>query len=165
MSIIRINTAELFVGHSPQVIETGGVGSCVVVCLYDPKNHIGGMAHLSLPGEEQAFAQPALVIGDSGVVGQEKKARYAVTGIRALLEEMKKNGAEKSEIVAKIVGGSEMFKSLSKREGIGKRITQSVRETLRLHKIEIDSQDIGGSIGRNVKFDLANGGVEITKKM
>jgi len=37
MTTITINAGELHIGESPDILETHGVGSCVVVCLYDVK--------------------------------------------------------------------------------------------------------------------------------
>ncbi len=49
--------------------------------------------------------------------------------------------------------------------GIGWENTTSARETLARHGIAIETEVVGGTVGRNVRFDCATGIVEITTKV
>ena len=48
-NLIEIRAAELVAGNEDTVIVTNGVGSCIVVVLYDRLVRVGGMAHAILP--------------------------------------------------------------------------------------------------------------------
>ena len=43
--LIEINMGEMVVSGQDVKIKTGGIGSCVVITMYDEDKHIGGMAH------------------------------------------------------------------------------------------------------------------------
>lgn len=124
------------------------LGSCVGICLYDQKNKIAGMSHIMLPE----------------MLGEDKNPnKYADKAIPNLINMMKKSGANKKNIVAKISGGAVMFnlpqlKYLSK---IGENNIIAVKKILKELGIRIISEDTGGSFGRNVYFDAQNGEIEI----
>ena len=46
---VEIHIAELYAGDEDFIITTSGVGSCIVIVLYDRLMRIGGMAHAILP--------------------------------------------------------------------------------------------------------------------
>ncbi len=50
---IMIIVGKGVVRKAPVVFSSVGLGSCVVVTLYDAKRHIGGFAHILLPGNRQ----------------------------------------------------------------------------------------------------------------
>jgi chemotaxis protein CheD len=80
-----------------------------------------------------------------------------------MMEELLELGAEKDCLVAKILGGANMFEALhpSGAEGVGARNARAARETLELLGIPLLAEDIGGNHGRTVEFDLATGEVRI----
>jgi len=61
---------------------------------------------------------------------------------------------------------SEMFSSLiSSKRSVGVRNIDSVREKLKELAIPIIAEDVGGKVGRSVKFFLENGETEIRKRI
>ena len=145
-----IGIAQLHVASAPGKIMTIGLGSCVGVTLYDAYNRIGGMVHIML-SDSKRFA-----LKDSSDVN---KAKYADTGIIELLEKMIEMGADRSNIVAKIAGGAQMFEI---DEGndilcIGERNIEATREVLSQLNIDIIGEDVGLDYGRTIELNLENG--------
>ncbi len=158
---VEIKIAELFVGDSSHVIITNGVGSCIIVVLHDRLSRIGGMAHAILPNSRGAI--PATLSKDD--IGR-RFVKYANSAVDMLIEEIEAAGGVKEHLVAKLVGGAHMFSLLEgDKFGIGWENTESARERLAFHGITIETEVVGGTAGRNVRFDCATGIVEITTKV
>ncbi|MGI6144215.1 MAG: chemotaxis protein CheD [Peptococcia bacterium] len=144
---IKIGIAELKTAFSPATLFTAGLGSCIGVCLWDPKIKLGGIVHIMLPDS---------TLGRNHVIN---KAKYVDTGIRALIDEMLSKGANKRRLVAKIAGGAQMFIMQSNLEmlKIGERNIEAVRNELKHQNIKLISEDVGGNYGRTIEFFTENG--------
>ncbi|MFA6449899.1 MAG: chemotaxis protein CheD [bacterium] len=145
----RVGVADMLVGKSPLVLSTV-LGSCVGVMIYDPAEGIGGLCHIML-----AHAPAA----------NENPAKYADTAIPAMLRRIIRKGAALERLVAKIVGGANMFgfKNNSFAD-IGKNNVAAVRECLARENIPIAAQEVGGNHGRTVYFALESGAVFVKIK-
>lgn len=130
----------------PDKLMTAGLGSCVGVCLLDKVTRVAGMVHIMLPSSIQAR-------------NNQNRAKFADSGIAAILEEMEKNGASRVRIVAKIAGGAQMFKFSEESNimKIGERNTAAVIEVLGGYRIPILANDTGGNYGRTIIFDAQTG--------
>ena len=160
-TITEIRIAELYAGSESDVIVTNGVGSCIVIVLYDRLSRIGGMAHAILP----RLKSPLLINLPRDVQGK-RFVKYADLAVDTLIEEVIAIGGKKEHIVAKLVGGAHMFSLLEgDKFGIGWENTNSARERLAGHNIAIETEVVGGTVGRNVRFDCGTGIVEITTKV
>ena len=160
-TIVEIKIAELFVGDSSHVIITNGVGSCVIIVLYDRLAHIGGMAHAILP-RTRNIKTPVFPKDAAGKIF----VKFADTAVDTLLEEVIAEGGTKEHLVAKLIGGAHMFSLLEgDKFGIGFENTESARERLAFHGVPIETEVVGGTVGRNVHFDCGTGIVEITTKV
>mgnify|MGYP001029270472 CR=1 FL=1 len=142
---IKVTIGDLAVGSSPYVISTYGLGSCVAVMLYDPVTKIGGMNHFLLPTNTPNRVEKNL-------------AKFSDTGIKMLIEKLMMLGAKEERIIAKLVGGANMFPMLNK-SSIGQKNIEAALKILGKYSINIVSQDTGGNWGRSVDFDLSNGNV------
>lgn len=147
-----ISTGAYEVGESPQIFSSYGIGSCVVVCLYDKAKRFGGLIHAMLP--EQGTSQ-------------QSAARFVDSGIIELVSKLNSMGVKSEEMEAKLIGGAHMFQALnsSDRENLGERNVKAAERVLGKLGIKIDSEDIGGSVGRSVEFDLQSGVVKVVTKM
>lgn len=148
--IVQVGMADLKVVSPPDKLMTAGLGSCVGVCLLDKNSHTAGMVHIMLPSSLQAR-------------NNQNRAKFADSGITFLIEEMEKNGASRSRLVAKIAGGAQMFKfseesSIMK---IGERNAAAVVETLNSYRIPILANDTGGNYGRTIIFDSQTGELSV----
>jgi chemotaxis protein CheD len=150
MKVPRIvGIGQLAVCHSPEQLSCLGLGSCVAVILYDPQTRVGGMAHVLLPKAPQKV---------------DMEGKYADTGTRKLVKEMTLNGATNDRMIAKLVGGAQMFKNLNVHfANIGRFNVLEVRKTLREFPIRIVAEDVEGDRGRSASLDSATGHVTVKK--
>ncbi len=144
--MIKVGMADLNICRAPDAITTLGLGSCVGVVLYDKSTQIAGMVHVMLP--------------DSTMVRQnQNKAKFADTGIDALLDQMAKAGAKTTALTAKIAGGAQMFNFSTNNEmlRVGQRNVEAVKKKLGKLNIRILAEDTGENYGRTVEFYPENG--------
>ena len=162
--MFKIRIAEYQVKRSPASLKVSGLGSCVALALYDPQTKIGGVAHILLPGpapnEENENGPPG-----------KWYTKYADRAINRLIEEMEKEGSENKRIIAKIAGGANMFTSLFQNETgpnimkpVGIRNVEAVKENLKKRSIPIKGEDIGGSSGRTISFEISSGDMIVNTK-
>jgi chemotaxis protein CheD len=145
---IIVETGSIKISNDSNALITSALGSCVAITLYDKKQKLGGMVHYILPENP----------------GGKKKAKYADSGIKLLLEKMLEFNARKEDLKAKMVGGAIMFEEFMEDIGnsIGKRNVKKGKEILNELGIKLIAQDIGGNYGRSVRFQLSDGNVYIT---
>lgn len=138
---------------TPCTVLTIGLGSCVGICLYDRRRKIAGLAHIMLPDSSK-------VRNNSSVF------KFADTAIPLAIEEMVKQGAFKANLVAKIAGGAQMFKSASNsfQSDIGSRNIAAVEEALKKSGIFIIEKDVGGNDGRTMIVNSQTGLVTIKSR-
>ncbi len=136
---INIKSGELAFGTKGEILSTV-LGSCIAVCIYDQELKIGGMNHYLLPRpcEENCSLQ------------------YGIYAIPALIKEFKKRGSLPKNLVAKIIGGATSPDSSSKVE-VGSENIRLAREILNQFGIPIMVEEVGGNIGRQVKFHTSTG--------
>lgn len=139
--IIKVGMADLNVCTSPNAITTLGLGSCVGIVLHDPIRKIAGMVHVMLPDSTK-------------IINNENKAKFADTGIDALILEMTKIGADKRVLYAKIAGGAQMFAFSNNNEmmRIGDRNVEATKMKLQQLGIAIKAEDTGANYGRTIEF-------------
>lgn len=143
---IKVGMADLQFAQHPGVLVTLGLGSCVGIALYDRRTKMIGLAHIMLPWSHQA-------------INNGNKAKFADTGIRLLLDKMLVNGARKSNIVAKLAGGAQMFSFASNVDliRVGQRNVDAAKEVLRELRIPVISEDTGGNYGRTIELYSEDG--------
>lgn len=148
---IDIGMGQLTVERSPSVITTGGVGSCMVVCLYSATQQAGAMAHVMLP---KRFSPETPI--------DETQYKFADVAIIVMLQKLEAMGIRKTSLVAKIVGGSNMFPEVQGRsQRVGEKNIEAVKEFLMSSGVTVASEHTGGTVGRTVAFDVGNGIVSI----
>ena len=148
--VVRVGIADMNIVHAPNTIRTSGLGSCVGVVLYDEMKKIAGLLHVMLP--------------DSSLRRSDKlnPAKFADTGIYALMEMLKAEGARPLTLKAKIAGGSQMFQfGTSDSIRIGPRNVEAVKKELSRLRIPIIAEDTGGSSGRTIEFDPTSSSLSI----
>lgn len=112
------------------------LGSCVAVCLFEPKLKFGGMNHFLLPSKRTGTSDDTDVVlaGD-----------YAM---EVLVNAMLGKGAQKSRLVAKAFGGGNIVSSI--RMAIGDRNAEFAVEWLSREGIPLIASDFGGPWSRKV---------------
>lgn len=147
---LKIGMADLKVSKAPDLLTTLGLGSCVGITLYDKQTKVVGMAHIMLPSSKE-------------IKNNENKAKFADTGIEELLNQMIKAGANKSNLVAKIAGGSQMFNFNTNNDTlkVGERNVIATKEKLKEVGIKIVAEDTGGNFGRTIVIDSEDGSLQV----
>jgi chemotaxis protein CheD len=147
---IPVGMGELEISRPPGCLVVYGIGSCVIVSLYDKKQKIGGFSHIMLP--------------DSTGIPKEKinPGKFADTAIPLLYQKMADEGAFTSKLEAKVIGGAEMFPPTEDfSSNVGKDNIEAVACVLKKLHIPVVSEDIGGSKGRSIEMDLDSGVIKL----
>jgi len=146
---IEVSMGRGAVTTAPHIILSSGLGSCVVVTLYDTKRKLGGLAHIMLP--------------DSiSLNGSHPAYKCADTAIATLIKELRSMRASPRDMVAKLVGGAKMFLSSDDfGPGIGGQNILSVKRILTRRRIPVIAENTGGNYGRSVEFYLDSGKVMV----
>lgn len=135
--------AEIFVTSEATMISTV-LGSCVAVCLWDPRSLIGGMNHYLLPlWNGDGLATP----------------KYGNIAIRQLVEKMLVKGAERKNLQAKIFGGAAMWCNTDGLFAIGLRNIELAQQQLGELQIPVVASDVGGTQSRKIFFNTGDGSV------
>ena len=148
MDKIIVGIAEGKVARENQVLISYALGSCVGVCLYDPRERIAGMAHIILPGRKYS-------------AHWDNAYKFADEGIHELMNQMREQGARPADLIAKIAGGARMFGPSSGKMDIGQQNVEAVRESLAQEGIRLVAQHTGRNYGRTILFYAENGRLEV----
>jgi chemotaxis protein CheD len=73
-----------------------------------------------------------------------------------LIEKMLRNGSNTSDLIAKVFGGANQMNSSME---IGARNIEIAKEVLANHRIKIIAENVGGSVGRKLKYHTGTGQV------
>ncbi len=140
----RIPTHAIIVGEVKASADplrvTTLVGSCIAVCLFDPKYNIGGMNHFMLPSSSTTQAQCAT---------------YGIHAMELLINEIMKLGGDRRRLVAKVFGGGNVLgrnEAPGSKFAIGDRNAEFAMEFLQTDGIPVVAQSVGGLTGRQIQF-------------
>jgi chemotaxis protein CheD len=140
---LKVGIAEYRVSSSEAVLTTSGLGSCLGVAIHDDAAGVAGLVHVMLPAAEE--------------MNDGNAAKFADTGIEVMVEAMEEEGADPSNMVAKVAGGSDMLDFSENGSGIGVRNIETTRETLDDLGIPLTEEDVGGDHGRSVRLETRTG--------
>jgi len=130
----------LFAEKKPYLVDTV-LGSCVAVCLFDTRLKIGGINHYMLPlWNGNGLASPKF-----GNIATEK-----------LIEKMLRNGSNTSDLIAKVFGGANQMNTSLR---IGDQNIEVARQTLANYGIKIIAENVGGGVGRKLRYNTSTGQV------
>lgn len=127
------------------------LGSCVSVCLRDPKTGIGGMNHFMLPE------------GGDPHNPLSNPARYGGYAMEVLINQLIKLGASRSRFEAKVFGGGAVMRGFTM-HNVGERNSEFVLEYLERERIRILAQDLLDIYPRKVYY-FPNSGRVLVKKL
>ncbi|MBB5213443.1 chemotaxis protein CheD [Parapusillimonas granuli] len=119
------------------------LGSCVAVCLYDPKLRLAGMNHFLLPG------------GSRRHVNDDDTVLHGDYAMEVLRNAMFARGASEDRLVAKAFGGGNVVNAIHM--AIGTRNAEFARQWLQREGIPLLADDMGGSWSRKVVLDPLTG--------
>jgi chemotaxis protein CheD len=147
---IRVGMGDIAVAQGSNTLAIIGLGSCVGVALYVSKSKIGGLAHIMLP--DSTKSRPGMSVD-----------KYADTGLAIMLERMRKVGADPLWMTARLVGGASMFKAANNTSAfnIGENNVAACREFLKNRKIRVTGEEVLGTKGRTMRFNLDTGQINV----
>lgn len=138
-----LNPSKIFVSRQAYEVITV-LGSCVSVCLFDTKQHIGGINHFMLPfWNGKDLPSP----------------KFGSIAIEKLINKMIDTGANKRDLIAKVFGGSEVIQSTNNIFRIGQKNVEIAHQMLNKEGIPVISQSTGNHLGRKVLFRTSTGEV------
>ncbi|PLX66795.1 MAG: chemotaxis protein CheD [Denitrovibrio sp.] len=107
------------------------ISSCVAVCLYDTESKVYGMNHLMLGTATKEMSELELA------------TRYGVHSMELLINDMLSKGAIKSNLQAKIFGGSSVLNTADN-PNIGTLNSEFVKAFLDIEDIPLVASSLGG---------------------
>lgn len=148
--VVAIGEMRVSTGAGERLM-TYGLGSCVVVTLYDPVARVGGMLHALLPAP--LYAPKA----------EESPTRFVDPGLTHLLAAVEEWGAVRRRLVACLCGGAQMFAVPGRSDSlaIGPRNVKQAEELLQTLRLPLVGRATGGQVGRTVRLYLATGCVTV----
>ena len=149
LNVVRVGMSEMKIASPPTILTTT-VGSCIALCMYARRFHIGGMAHIVLPT-------------NNGLKDEDSPFKFADTAVPGLASALRSKGVKHYSLEAKIAGGANMFSMIDNPVlNIGKKNIAMVKTVLAREKIPLVAEDVGGTCGRRIEFDVSSGKLKIT---
>ena len=146
MSQVVVDIADARVSRNvDDVLVTHSLGSCVGVMVYDPVVHVGGMIHCMLP---LSSVDPRKA--------QEKPFMFVDTGMVLFLGQLFELGLVRSRALVKVAGCSRILDN-NNLFRIGERNYTVLRKLLWKNGLMIKSENVGGSVSRTVRLEIATG--------
>jgi len=121
-------------------------GICVVICLSDSINGIGGMGHFVVPESK----------GTEGIFADEI-AQKSITKIELLIGEIVKLGGDRKNCDATIFGAGYLDDNKYGFENLSETSIQFINDYFSLEKIKVRKMDLGGNSRRQINFFLEDG--------
>lgn len=142
---IDVNTGEVKTSKKTP-LGVAAIGSCIVITAYDPKNKVGAIAHIMLPGKSPDK--------------NSEKTKHAQDGIDQLLQTMKMIGSDPSNLDICLVGAGNVLKKHD--DTICRDNINSTAEILKSKNLKPKASILGGTKRKSVLLDVENGTVYYT---
>ncbi|MEM9433272.1 MAG: chemotaxis protein CheD [Pseudomonadota bacterium] len=139
-NLITVTQGDYRVSAKSNDVFTTVLGSCVSVCLFDPKSRVGGMNHFLLPRESNARSTDCI--------------KYGTNAMEVLINKILQMGGRKQNLQAKLFGGASLVSNLG---NIGEKNIVFAREFLDAESIECIAESLGGTNARRLRFAPTSG--------
>lgn len=142
-----VGMAELKTAGPGEALVTLGLGSCVVIAVYEAERKLGSLAHIMLPRKSSGRRREG-----------ENMNKYADIAIPAAIQALVDMGGDRTSMTARIAGGSCMFDLAGEGQGdIGRRNVEAVKSILKSCDVPLVGEDTGGNRGRSIEFRIDSG--------
>lgn len=141
---VYVATGEVKCARAEGMLESIAIGSCVVVCAYDPVRAIGVMAHVMLPGTAPANET-------------DLTTKYAHNALDRLFQLMHEYNCHMCNIEVCLIGAANVLErndDLTARKNL-----DSILAFLHKKDIPVVAQSVGGVIRRSARLDIHTGNV------
>ena len=140
-----LKSSEFYVTNKPMILEVL-VGSCVSVCLYNPKNGSAAMNHF-------LRAQPP---GDDAVdIGE-----FGSTSTKHIISKLMAVDNVPGHYRAMVFGGAAVVKVAGMDSDIGRKNVDVALKVLAEARIRVVKKEVLGNRGRRIKFNTETGTIE-----
>lgn len=146
MKTVVVGVGDCRVSAEPVEIVTYALGSCIAVVIWDPVARVGGLLHFMLPESSV----------DRDTQGRSNPYRYADTGTPLLFRAAYELGADKRRLLVRLAGGANVVDGGGV-FNIGRRNYAAVRKILWKAGVLVHGEDVGGSVSRTVRLEVASG--------
>lgn len=149
-----LKPGEAQLSRRPAVLKTI-LGSCVGVTFWSPRLRIGALCHGILPRFPEG--------GDPS-----DGYRYVDFSIHDLTRRLDLLGATRSELEIKVFGGANMLWTRdmnSQVPTVGQSNLEAALDVLREGRFNVVGCDVGGTVGRNIRFQTWDGHVFLRRPM
>lgn len=146
--VVRILPGEYHATDQDAVMSTV-LGSCVSVCLHDPRNRVGGMNHFMLPGRGLNQAEQ-----------DAESPRYGSHAMDLLIRHLIELGGDAAGFEAKVFGAGRVMQAMT---DIGRHNADFAIRYLESKKIRVAAVDVGDIYPRKIFFESATGKVLVRK--
>lgn len=155
LPVTYLKPGEALFSQSPALVTTV-LGSCVSVTLYNSRCDIGGICHGILPYCRSPDDCTAIC---------RDVFKYVHCSIARLLERFEQKGIRRTEIEAKLFGGSDAIYSDNRAVPlwVGKRNIEAARQALGSNGLRAVSGQVGGIFGRKLYFFTHTGEVLVKR--
>ena len=126
------------------------LGSCVSMIVWHPQSGMAGMSHAVLPSRSRRAEVVAL------------DGRFCDEAMALLQQELVRSGAAAQQFHVYLVGGGQMYQTLSGALSIGARNIDAARKLLNQAGFLIRAEHVGREGDRKVELDLRSGYVIVT---
>lgn len=144
---VSVGIGQMAVSKDPtEVLVAYGLGSCIGVTVWDPQVRVAGLVHVLLPDSEGRRSDA------------REPARFADTGIDALIERVVAAGAVPRRLVVKVAGGAAVLgPANAEKFKIGERNAEAIHRRLKRHGLCPAATESGGVKGRTLEMHVATG--------
>lgn len=162
MKNIEVEMGKIAVVKGEDNLVASGIGSCLVITLYDPKHKIGALAHTMLYARRLSSEVRNSKDERRKTNPESTDTKYADTAIDEVLKRIEALGAKRENIEVKLIGGANMFSAFE--SDFIKENVSRVKEKIKKAGIAIVGECVGGSQGRSVEFSITTGIVTVKTK-
>lgn len=150
---VFLKPGEWFFGGTDTCIRTT-LGSCVAFTFWHADQLNGGMCHYMLPDRSRF----------SGV-GRPLDGRYADEALTLMEQAISRSGGFIRDYHIKIFGGASMFSTDMGRDQVSMRNIEMAWALVEQYQLKVVAQNLGGSVYRQLVFDIRSGDVYMKKGM
>jgi len=149
---IYLQPGEYHLARHPAILKTI-LGSCVGVTLWSPRLRLGALCHGVLPECPRDVAA-------------EDAFRYVDFAVRDLVRQLSALGAYPQELQVKVFGGADVLpvaQGAIRRPTVGRQNCDAALKTLQEEGLAVLATDIGGQVGRTIRFHTGTGDVLVRR--
>ena len=147
---VYLKPGEVWIGNRPTIVTTV-LGSCVSVTFFHAASGFSGICHALQPRCPNSYQCGR---------GCKDTFRYATCAIEAIKEQLSAKGAKPTDIEVKLFGGSSLIgssRSDAKTKSVGRQNIEAATESIEKYRLHLRVINVGGNVGRKIKFNTADG--------